>query len=79
MTLKIKYFSSLRDYTQKDEEQLPFKQQSASELFHELRQKYHFPLEAPFLKVAINETYQDWETPLCPGDTVAFIPPVAGG
>ena len=79
MTLKVKYFSSLRDHAHKDEDQLPFKEQSASDLYRELQQKYHFPLEESFLKVAINETYQDWDTPLKSGDTVAFIPPVAGG
>ena len=79
MTIKIKYFASLRDVAQKEEEILSFEDLSALELFQELHKKYHFPLSEKFIKVAINETYQDWNTPLKKGDTVAFIPPVAGG
>jgi MoaE-MoaD fusion protein len=31
------------------------------------------------LRVAVNQSYADWDTPVAAGDTVAFIPPVAGG
>ena len=31
------------------------------------------------LKVALNSEFSDWQTPLKHGDTVVFIPPVAGG
>jgi molybdopterin converting factor small subunit len=31
------------------------------------------------LKVAINAEFGDWAQPLAEGDTVVFIPPVAGG
>ena len=31
------------------------------------------------LKVALNAEFSDWQTPLKHGDTVVFIPPVAGG
>ena len=31
------------------------------------------------LRVAVNQSYADWDTPVSAGDTVAFIPPVAGG
>lgn len=79
MTIKIKYFASLREVTKKEEEILSFENLSALELFQGLHKKYHFPLTEEFIKVAINETYQEWNTPLKKGDTVAFIPPVAGG
>ncbi len=29
--------------------------------------------------VAVNETFAGDTDPVCPGDTVAFLPPVAGG
>jgi len=29
--------------------------------------------------VAINEAFADWSQPLAEGDTVVFLPPVAGG
>ncbi len=31
------------------------------------------------LRVAINQSYAEWESPVGGGDVVAFIPPVAGG
>lgn len=31
------------------------------------------------VRVAVNQTYASWESPLSDGDSVAFIPPVAGG
>jgi molybdopterin converting factor small subunit len=36
-------------------------------------------LTAEQLKVALNSEFSDWQTPLRHGDTVVFIPPVAGG
>ena len=31
------------------------------------------------LRVALNQSYAAWDSPVAPGDTLAFIPPVAGG
>ena len=31
------------------------------------------------IRVAVNEGYASWDAPLHDGDTVAFLPPVAGG
>jgi molybdopterin converting factor small subunit len=31
------------------------------------------------LRVAVNGDFGEWEHPLAAGDTVVFIPPVAGG
>ena len=31
------------------------------------------------LRVALNEAFAKWDTPVHDGDEVAFIPPVAGG
>jgi molybdopterin converting factor small subunit len=31
------------------------------------------------LRVAVNAEFGDWSQPLAHGDTVVFIPPVAGG
>jgi molybdopterin converting factor small subunit len=30
-------------------------------------------------RVAIDENYASWDTVLCPGQTLAIIPPVSGG
>ena len=31
------------------------------------------------LRVAVNSEFGEWEQPLSEGDSVVFIPPVAGG
>ena len=49
------------------------------ELFRELSTRHHFTLQPAMLKVAVNAEFQDWTHPLASGDTVVFIPPVAGG
>jgi molybdopterin converting factor small subunit len=36
-------------------------------------------LSADSLKVAVNERFSDWQHALADGDTVVFVPPVAGG
>jgi molybdopterin converting factor subunit 1 len=33
----------------------------------------------PSLAAAVNRSYAPFDTPLAPGDEVAFIPPVSGG
>lgn len=33
----------------------------------------------PNLRVAVNQAWADWDTPLREGDEVAFLPPVSGG
>ncbi|HHQ15009.1 MAG TPA: MoaD/ThiS family protein [Chromatiales bacterium] len=51
---------------------------TAAELYAELNGRYGFP-ELGQLKVAINDEFADWEAHLNDGDSVVFIPPVAGG
>ena len=46
--------------------------------FDELDERYGFPPVGRF-KVAINEEFGDWDAALADGDSVVFIPPVAGG
>ena len=31
------------------------------------------------VRLAVNEVYQPWETPVRDGDTLAIVPPVSGG
>ena len=45
----------------------------------ELQQRHPFSLQPEMLRVAINEEFGDWAQPLAAGDSVVFIPPVAGG
>jgi molybdopterin converting factor small subunit len=49
------------------------------DLYDELRASRGFSLAADALKVAVNAEFSAWDRPLRDGDTIVFIPPVAGG
>ena len=78
-TIEVQYFAALREHAGTNKEQLTTAAPTARELYEELRTRYDFPLEAQQLRVAINEAFSSWDAGLSEGDTVVFIPPVAGG
>ena len=75
----LKYYAQLREQAGGSGEQLVTSATSLRELYDELRHRHGFTLPADALKVAINEQFGDWSQPLRDGDTIVFIPPVAGG
>ena len=78
-TVRIQYYAILREQAGRSEETLDTSAGTPAELFAELRQRHPFQLTSAQLKVALNSEFSDWQTPLKHGDTVVFIPPVAGG
>jgi molybdenum cofactor guanylyltransferase len=78
-TLRIQYYAILREQAGRSEETLDTTAATPAELYDELRRRHSFQLSAAQLKVALNSEFSDWHTPLRHGDTVVFIPPVAGG
>jgi len=77
--IKVRYFAILREHIGRSEEELQTCARTALELYQELRRRHHLVLDPQFLRVAINDEFGDWRAPLSEGDTVAFLPPVAGG
>ena len=78
-TLRVQYYAILREQAGRSEETLDTTAATPAELYDELRRRHPFQLTASQLKVALNSEFSDWQTPLRHGDTVVFIPPVAGG
>jgi len=78
-TLRIQYYAILREQAGRNEETLDTTAATPAELYEELRRRHPFQLAASQLKVALNSEFSDWQAPLRHGDTVVFIPPVAGG
>jgi molybdopterin converting factor subunit 1 len=78
-TLRIRYFAILREQRGLAEEKLATTAATAADLYAELRGRHGFGLEAKSLRAAINEEFVAWTAALRDGDSVAFIPPVAGG
>lgn len=78
-TLRVQYYAILREQAGRSEETLDTTAATPTELYDELRRRHPFQLAPSQLKVALNSEFSDWQTPLRHGDTVVFIPPVAGG
>ncbi|PCJ18849.1 MAG: molybdopterin converting factor subunit 1 [Gammaproteobacteria bacterium] len=79
MKVTIKYFAAMRECCEKSEEILETDAETPQQLFEQICTLYPITLAMDTLKVAVNEFYVDFDTPLSDNDTVVFIPPVAGG
>lgn len=79
LTVQVQYFALLREQAGTTRETVNTNARTPHELYAELRTRHPFTLEADMLRVAVNGEFGDWRQPLAAGDTVVFIPPVAGG
>jgi molybdopterin converting factor subunit 1 len=77
--LTVRYFAMLREQAGRSQEQLQTSASTPLELYEELRQRHPLTLAPASLRVAVNDEFGDWRAPLVDGDTVVFLPPVAGG
>ena len=76
--IQIEYFAILREHVGQTSEELETTAQTVADVFNELDGRYQFPKMA-HMKVAINDEFGEWNSALTDGDSVVFIPPVAGG
>ena len=79
ISLRVQYFAALRDQAGRSEETVATEARTPRELYEILRQRHGLKLRPEQLRVAINDDFADWNRPLCAGDSVVFLPPVAGG
>ena len=79
MLVNLQYYAQLREQAGKSNEQVATVAATLRDLYDELRTQHGFSLSADSLKVAVNAEFSAWDRPLREGDTVVFIPPVAGG
>jgi molybdopterin-guanine dinucleotide biosynthesis protein A len=78
-TVHIRYYAALREARGQSGETLPTGAPTAARLYEDLQKKFNFNLNKDMLRVAINQEYVSWETPLNDQDEVVFVPPVNGG
>jgi molybdopterin converting factor small subunit len=78
-TIKVAYYARLREERGCSEESLETGADTPAALYEELRNTHGFSLRLIQLGVAVNDAFVPWNTTLKTGDTVVFIPPVAGG
>ena len=77
-TIRIEYFAALREHTGLNREEVATDAATVEALYAELDRRHRFPAMSS-LKVAVNDEFGDWQSRLADGDSVVFIPPVAGG
>jgi molybdopterin-guanine dinucleotide biosynthesis protein A len=77
--INIQYYALLREQAGRSSETLITTAATPRELYEQLRERYPFSLAPEMLRVAVNSEFSDWGQRLRPGDSVVFIPPVAGG
>ncbi|HEX4674429.1 MAG TPA: NTP transferase domain-containing protein [Steroidobacteraceae bacterium] len=77
--IKVQYYALLREQAGRSEEVLDTTARTPRELYEELKARHPFSLAPEMLRVAVNAEFGEWTHALADGDSVVFIPPVAGG
>lgn len=77
--ITVQYYALLREQAGRSIEQVLTTARSPRDLYRELEARHPFTLAPQLLRVAVNAEFGDWGQPLADGDTVVFVPPVAGG
>ena len=75
----VRYFAQLKDERGLAEEMVSTTARTVRELYDELRRMYGLSTPAGALKVAVEDEFAEWASRIEDGDTVSFLPPVAGG
>jgi len=78
-TVRVHYFAILREQRGLDEERVSTMAVTAADLYEELRLLHRFTLPTGRLRVAVNDEFGPWASPVRDGDAIVFVPPVAGG
>jgi molybdenum cofactor guanylyltransferase len=78
-TVHVQFYALLREQAGRSEERVSTGAPTPRELYAELQGRHGFTLPADLLRVAVNAEFVEWDQPLAEGDSVVFIPPVAGG
>ena len=80
MHIKILYFAQLAELAQKTEETRMLQAgDTVASLYTELQKTYQCPHELAQIQVALNHQLSAHQASLQSGDTLAFLPPMAGG
>ena len=77
--IHLQYFAHFREERGLSKEMIFTTAETPRDLYADLQNRYKFKLSPESLRVAINDEFVEWDTPLRAADTVVFIPPVAGG
>ncbi len=79
INVTILYFGQLRQAAATGEEQVQTLSRTPSALIEERSRQLGFAYQPSTLRFARNESFCAADEPLADGDTIAFMPPMAGG
>ena len=79
LSVTVLYFALLREQCGVPDETVVTSADTPAQLYEELQQRHGFTLTPAALRVAVNDQFQSWDTPLRDSDRVVFIQPVGGG
>ena len=77
--IRVRYHAIMREQRGLGMETIKTNAGNVQKLYEQLKACHHFTVPEKHLKVAVNDRFVDWNKKLKSGDTVMFIPPVAGG
>jgi molybdopterin-guanine dinucleotide biosynthesis protein A/molybdopterin converting factor small subunit len=77
--IEVQYYAILREQAGRSAESIVTGASTPRDLYNELKSRYPFSLAPEMLRVAVNAEFGEWSQRLADGDSVVFIPPVAGG
>lgn len=77
--IHVRYYAALREQRGCSEEAVRSEASNPLELYADLSAKHGLTFTKDQLRVVINDAFCDWSQALVDGDTVVFVPPVAGG
>ncbi|HVT11278.1 MAG TPA: MoaD/ThiS family protein [Fimbriimonadaceae bacterium] len=75
----VQYYAVFREGRGLGEETVETSARTAGELYAELAARHGFTLPASLVRASIDLSFRPLDTELAGGETVVFIPPVAGG
>ena len=79
LNIRIEYFARFRERAGVPSEYVNTDAVNAAALYRQIAANHGFNLSQAQLRVAVNDEFVGWDYALKNGDTVVFIPPVAGG
>lgn len=77
--IDVHYYALFRDARGKDTESVMTRASSPGELYEELGLDSTLRIGTGALRVAVNDAFTAWDTPLQESDLVVFIAPTSGG
>lgn len=79
MKVHLKYYSFFSQWRGLSEETLEVPYPTAQELYSFQKDLFQYGFPQEKIRLAINDEFCNWDTPLKEGDKIVFIAPVSGG